>query len=83
MVWFAAEAPDGRRGARGRRARRHPNCKCRSRPWSDGGMGQTLGELAAALRPTLGRRDALSRARRGSSRARRRRRRARCCEEAR
>ena len=56
VVWFAAEAPDGRpRRARPPRAPAPP-LKVPKPPASDGGMGQTLGELAAALADALGRR---------------------------
>ena len=59
VVWFAAEAPDGQpRRARPPRAPAPP-LKVPKPPVSDGGMGQTLGELAAALADALGRRDAV------------------------
>ena len=58
VVWFAAEAPDGQpRRARPPRAPA-PKLKVPKPPVADGGMGQTLGELAAALADALGRRDA-------------------------
>ena len=58
VVWFAAEAPDGRpRRARPPRAPA-PKLQVPKPPAADGGMGQTLGELAAALADALGRRDA-------------------------
>ena len=58
VVWFAAEAPDGQpRRARPPRAPA-PKLQVPKPPAADGGMGQTLGELAAALADALGRRDA-------------------------
>ena len=49
VVWFAAEAPDGQpRRARPPRAPA-PKLQVPKPPVVDGGMGQTLGELAAAL----------------------------------
>ena len=58
VVWFAAEAPDGQpRRARPPRAPAPP-LKVPKPPVSNDGMGQTLGELAAALADALGRRDA-------------------------
>ena len=48
VVWFSAEAPDGKpRRARPPRAPA-PKLTVPKPPVSDGGMGQTLGELAAA-----------------------------------
>ena len=58
VVWFAAEAPDGQpRRARPPRAPAPP-LKVPKPVSEPDGMGQTLGELAAALADALGRRDA-------------------------
>ena len=58
VVWFSAEAPDGKpRRARPPRAPA-PKLTVPKPVHQDGGMGQTLGELAAALADALGRRDA-------------------------
>ena len=58
VVWFSAEAPDGKpRRARPPRAPA-PKLTVPKPVHQDGGMGQTLGELASALADALGRRDA-------------------------